>query len=368
MTTAARQQLVRRLEPGSFDGSVYGREDIFVLQQGIYEAAQQAKILPVIARDHDLLTYQLVREEVREAPPMPAPGAAANVVKRYELMRTAYTQQNEALNTLKGRVLATLDQTALRVVEQPVHGALLLSITDILNALREEYGRMTNRELKQLKNRWAAMKWDASTDLISFLAEFAEATAFLAAHDFAPPQGDQVVTMQEAVEHVPAFAQPANHAFFLEFPAVQQQTLTNLSTVYRRVYREVYAHSTAAQHHVANQVTHSKPDLAANDASPDDVIMTGIIASARASLNGTVLTQAMIDSLLLEIPRTIQRCVRGPAGDDQQPQTKKPRRNTRAAAAAERAAPPKLRKGYCPIHQNSKHTWDQCQRNPDNEM
>ena len=300
---------------------------------------------------------KLAREEVLAAPVMPNAAAAAAVVKRYEITHKAYTIQSDAISELKGRLLATLDQAALRVVEQPVHGALLLSITDILNALRAEYGRMTNRELSQLKNRWTAMKWDASTDLISFMAEFNEAATFLHAHGFAPSEGDQMVTLQDAVAHVPSFTQEADQAFYLAYPNVAQQTLANLCTVYREVYRRSNLSRTVAQHHTINQAV-NMADTSTRPNTSDDVVLNGIMASARASLRDTVLTQDMVDKLLLEIPRTIQRCLRGTTIADPTPAQPRPPRS---------APMPKLRKGICPLHQNGKHTWEQCRRNPDNE-
>ena len=168
-----------------------------------------------------------------------------------------------------------------------------------------------------------------------------------------------MVTLQDAVAHVPSFAQEADQAFYLAHPNVAQQTLVNLCTVYRNVYRRSHTSRTIAHHQTINQVMQPANNTThPSSESPNAVAITGIMASARAALRDTVLTQAMIDKLMAEVPRTIQRCLRDTPTEGQASAQNRPRR----------AAPlPKLRKGICPVHQNGTHTWEECRRNPDNE-
>ena len=58
-----------------------------------------------------------------------------------------------------------------------------------------------------------------------------------------------VVYLQSTVAGVMAFTQLTTPAFHVAYPAVVNQTLANLITVYERVYRRQYVSTTAAQHH-----------------------------------------------------------------------------------------------------------------------
>lgn len=359
MSIATRQYAVRTLEPGAFQGAT-GREDIMVLKQGIYEAAQLNNVLAAVALDADLLTYGLEREAIRIAPALPAHGATAAELKYYENRREAYVRQSTALSDLKKSILHTLDQAAKHIIEDPVHGVLMHSVLNILELLTAEYSTMTNKELRTLKDQWSNTRWDPTTDLITFLADFQAQLAFLGQHQFAPPVGDQVVTLQTAVEHVPLFAQMADAAFFQQFPALATQTLANLCITYRRVYRAQYANSTAAQHHAVNQVTQ------ANNQQESTTHLDGIMASARATLRGTHITPAMMERLRVEIPRTIERCLRSNNDATQQAHGDK---STRFKRGDQKRGPQQpIVKGTCPLHPNAHtpHTWNDCRLNPEN--
>ena len=360
MSTTLRHQNVRRLEAAAFTGAT-GREDILVLKQGIYEAALLLNILDVVALDADLATYELVRVEVLPRPPLPQIGATAAQAKHYEFARHAYTQQSEGLATLKGKIIQALDQEALRAVEQPIHGTLRLSVRDLVLALTTEYQQMTNKELQRLYNQWTALRWDAATDLITFLTTFQECLTFLDSHGFGPTRGVQVVTLQEAVEHVPAFANIADAAFHQEFPFEANQTLANLTATYRRVYRAQYAHSTAAQHHLANQV---KETPSSTSGAPEDVLLQGISASTRAAIRDTKITPELMDRLVLEVTKTVQRCLRPHTSRD----TTTTQRDTRKTAPSTRRPQSEIiAPGTCPYHRTTSHTWADCRANPDHK-
>jgi len=356
-----RQQAVRRLDPASFEGT-HGKTDIKALMQGIYATAQKHRCLEAVARDADLATLNMQRAGILQRPAQPAQGALAAVLKHYEHTKALYTEQSTALAELKNTILQAMDQEALSVIEDPVHGTLNLSVLDILNALTAQYQDMTNQELMVLQNELTAVRWDASTDLVSFLTDFVARVAFLDQHAFAPTVGAQVITLQNAVAHVPAFAQKADAAFYLEFRQRADQTLTHLVSTYRRVYRTEYVNTTAAELHSAHQVQARK------SSEPQEPALDLIMASARAIIRDTTITPAIMDKLVHEVTLAVTKVLR--------PSPEATQRGGRSRGGTQQAqggrnsgnvyVPPVApASGYCPLHPTNPHTWDQCRLNPD---
>ena len=358
MSISTRHQAVRRLDQAAFEG-LTGREDITTFKQGIYEIANQLQVLEVVALDADLLTYNLQRAEVLPRPAMPAAGATAVVSKHYELLSKEYNKQNTALVTLKGQVLQAMDQAVMRAIEEPIHGSLRLSVRTIIERLVEEYNSLEINELKILKDQWMALRWDASGDLLTFLANFREQHALLAQNHFGAQEGEQVAQLKLAVGHVTAFADMAHAAFHQAHPLRNDQTIERLCVIYRRVYRSQYVNSTAAQHHLANQARHKQAQSV--PAPPqDNVVIDGIMASVRENLSGATVGAEGAAYMAAEVAKTIQRCL-------------KPRE--RATPRGGKAAGPKQpmteqQPGMCHMHPNAtrvSHTFAECTRNPANQ-
>ena len=334
MSLSQRQQAVRRLDPSAFE-SATGREDIQVLKQGIYEAAQLLQVLEVVAMDADLATYHLQRAAVLQRPALPDADAQPGVTKHYEIQRAAYTQQSTALATLKGKVLQALDHEALRVVEEPIHGALRRSVLQILTSLTVEYQNLTHQELQMLRDRWKNLRWDASHDLLTFLATFKDQITFLEQHGEGPRPGEQIMQLQAAVAHVPVFAQMALSQFHTTHPRQVNQTPANMYDVYRNVYRAQYANTTAAQHYTASQAALTSTKVQTPAGTP---ALEGIMASARAALEGATITASTAEYMAAEVAKTLQRCMR--------PRQQLP--------------------GMCHKHPGCRHTWEECRLHPAN--
>ena len=348
MSLTQRHKAVHSLEAAAFEGAT-GREDINILKQGIYEAAQEVQVLEVIALDADLVIYDLQRAHVLDRPVVPEANATAATIKRFELLRHAYTQQSTALATLKAKILKALDEEATQAIQEPIHGILRLSVNDILQRLTTEYHQMTFQELKPLRERWTAMRWDQSTDFITFLAHFREQMAFLTLHNVGPSEGEQIIQLHEAISHVPVFAQLADSQFQIAVPVQSEQTFENMAATYRKVYRTQYANSTAAQHYTASQAAAKAPVPAS--ASP---VLEGIIASARTALHGATVSADTASYMAQEVAKTIQRCMQPPVA-----------RSDRVKKSGGQ------KPGMCDQHPNSPniitHTWEECRLNPANK-
>lgn len=358
----ARQQAVMRLDPAAFE-AVHGRTDLVHFVQGIYALAQQHRCLDVVASDQDLVTFNLQRAPILQRPATPVAGAAATVSKHYEIQLALYEKQSNALAIIKTAVVQAMDQEALAVINDPIHGTLRLAVLDIIAMLRAEYQDMTNAELKTLKNELMAMRWDASTNIVPFLSDFTQRVAFLDQHAFAPTVGEQVITLQEAVAHVPHFALKADASFHDEHRQRAAQTLPNLVATYRRVYRTMSF--TAEDHHAANQVKASAAPV--NQLPNED--LTHIMASARAVIRDTKLTPEQLDTLSVEISKTVARVLRPSEqsrdrGGDRSRGGGGARSSTSRGQDSSRTEVNAPRAGYCPLHQYHKHTWDECRLNP----
>jgi hypothetical protein len=361
---------VRRLDPASFEAA-HGNTDIPYLIKGIYAAAQTARILEVVARDSDLQTYQLQRANVRDRPAQPAADATTAVNRHYDHTLALYTEQSKALEELKATIIKALDQESLSIIEDPLHGTLRLTVLQIIELLSTEYQEMTNQELSKLKNELTAMRWDATTNLVTFMNEFVAKVAFLQQHQFAPMEGDLVLTLQAAVSHVPLFATKADASFHADHRQRADQTLTNLVATYRRVYRNEYVHTTAADLHSANQVQHQQ------GVQQDQQDLEHIMASARAVIRDTKLTPDLMDTLSVEIAKTVARCLRPPSesqqryrgGYQQQQQGSGQQQHGRGRGGGDRYRAQVPEAGYCPLahHMHMKHTWDECRQNPVNK-
>jgi hypothetical protein len=190
---------------------------------------------------------------------------------------------------------------------------------------------------------------------------------FLTTHNYAPSMGQQVVNLQASVGHVPSFTMLATPAFHAAYPAVQNQTLTNLITVYERVYRGQYVNTTAAQHHLAmNQAIgiHKTSELEDTMHNPEHAVINGIMASARGALAGEQVTHNQLMDLQAQVAKTITRVLH-------------PSQRQTGVRDSSRSKEPTSRgvknvnipKGACPLHPHAvkPHTWEQCSRNPENK-
>ena len=369
MSTAARQIAVQHLEASSFT-SQHAHEDILTFKQGIYEAAARAGILNVVALDEDLVPYNLQRQAVLVEPEQPADNALSVQFKIYTNKILVFHKQDEALRRTKEKILSAMDQATTRIVQEPGFGVLRRSITQILQLLLQEYSTMTNIELHQLKQAWEALRWDGSSDLITFLATFQENLQFLAQHHYAPSPGETLITLQTAVQHVPAFAQMANNTFYQMHPLHQDQTLEHLMATYRRVYRSQYIASTAATiHNGANQITEDTQPTTHLDLENDYIVAAvrealptkGTLSGQQIMLIQKAITKA-INEVLISSPKT-----------NKVSETKQKKSNTNGmrsnnSPAMEYLVNGKFPASRCPMHPKSNtHSWKECKLNGDNQ-
>jgi len=356
MTTEARHHLVRNMDNGAFQAE-FGRLDIGILNRGVLEFAQAHGILACIATDAELAQLGLVRVAILVEPPVPAPGAAANAYKQYEILLKAFNKQNDAILALKHKTIQALDEQSKHIIEEPHHGILRRTTPVIMALLTAEYATLTHQEMHALRKEWEAFVWEGGGDMVTFLVHFQDKINFLQQHGFGPTEGDMVITLMQAVRNVPLFAQMAEAAFYSAYPLVADQTCAHLQATYRLVYRRQYAQSTAAQLHMANQAIKAPAELE-DDMEP---FLQGIMASARDNLRHASMTPALQDKLKSAVARAIQQCLQ-PA-QQQQNTSRHDHNNTRPGP------PPKLVSGVCPLHPNAikPHSWSKCFRNPDRE-
>ena len=176
--------------------------------------------------------------------------------------------------------------------------------------------------------------------------------------------GEQVLLLQTAVAHVPAFANKADAAFHLQHTTRVNQTLSHLITTYELVYRNEYEKTTAAEVLTVNQVQ------ASSTAPPDNPALQAIMASARSVIRDTEITPTMLDRLATEITKTVARCLRPPSDDaptrgrgrQRPPQSQDANKNNGGSAPME-----KIPSGCCPLHPRAvkRHSWEECYLNTD---
>jgi hypothetical protein len=351
-TSETRQAAIRSFEPNSFTAQ-HARIDINTFKLAIYDQAQAHGLFELYITDQDAISMGIARQPPREAPEEPDEQAAAYLIKTFETQTKLYDKQVTRIAALKLKVVQTMEYSVIQNIGQPVVGTLRMTVLDILNALEQAYNTLTNNELQAIYAEWTARRWEPASDLIVFMSAFRETADFLSQHQYAPPSGQQVMTLKNAIAHVPSFADMANQSFHSNYPATAQQTLAHLTETYTEVYRTQYVNTTAAQHHNAmNQVTTKDEDIHA-------IVMQGIMASARGSLpTNTKVTHQQALDIPAEIAKAITRVLHG--GAEQAPNRKDDkgkRNNTRI--------PP----GACPLHPTAlrPHTWDACFQNPVNK-
>ena len=337
---------ISNLEKGAFQAA-YGHEDIRAFIQAVYTQADHLGVFRVICIDDDLNDYNIVREALRNAPQEPEAGATQTAIQAYEMQRRLFDKQDEGLRQLKKTLLAALDRTAIGKVAETTFGTIRLSVKTILTLLKTEFGTMTNKELISIQRDWRATRWEATTDLCDFMASFQEQVNFLTDHAYPPPEGEQVMTLMDAVRHEAAFHDMATTAFHTKYPDQVTQTLKNLIQVFTTVYRGQYERVTASEHHhTANQV---------KVADPHEDTMQFIAASARGSLEGRTVTHAQKMALGDAVAKAVMSIL--------QPQPINPRNRTNKSAATKQDTP-----GACthPDHHSSKitHSWTECRLNP----
>ena len=238
------------------------------------------------------------------------------------------------------------------------------------------------------------MRWDAATDLTTFMADLSGQIAILNRHQFAPTAGEQVLLLQTAVAHVQVFANKADAAFHMQRPNRADQTLPHLITAYERVYRNEYEKTTAAEILTVNQVQdtstctgHDGPVLQAIMASAravirdtavtpaiaaeiltvnqvqdtstctghDGPVLQAIMASARAVIRDTAVTPAMLDHLATEITKTVARCLHPPKAEAA---------SSGGGYKGKKQSDKDTGGGYTPTLKTP-HTWEKCFLNPD---
>jgi len=361
--TEQRQDAIRAFEKAAFQGS-YGYHDIATLKLVIYELASSHNILNVIVLDADMQALQIEdREEVIPKPNPPIHGANQAQVNEYKIRYEAWKVQSTAINEVKRTILSLLDGQAKKIVEDPVQGTLMRTTTQILTLLMEHYHTMSNEELRAVKTKWQQGRWNQDEDLISFLSSFTDNVTFLREHQYAPPQGEQVTTLLDAIAHVPNLATPTKAAFFQAAPAVAEQTLELLCTHMRTVYRTQYSTTTAASLQSINQAKEAVPDAT-------DVIIQGIAASARATLHGTTVTPTQLEAIQTAVTKAIRQALQPPQpAQDSRTRTQSERRGYRQQQAATTTGErlPRPVDGECPLHRGRQHRWEDCRQNPANK-
>ena len=346
--TEQRHDAIRTMEKGSFQGA-HGHTDFATLKLAVYEKANSLNILPLIVIDMDLATMgQQVRQDplLRPGPLNNAPTGAQSSLHRSQM--DAWTMENKALSDLKELVVQMLDGTAKKVVSQPGMGTLLRTTPDIITMLHTQYHLMSNEALSAIKMEWQQMRWDQSEDLVAWLSKFSDPLLFLEDHNYLPPMGEQVTTLLRAIDHVPTLAAPTKAAFYQAVPAVAQQTLDTLKAHMTTVYRTQYVHTTATEHHAVNQAR-------ADTTDPNDLIIKGIAASARATLRGADVTPDQLERMQAAVTRAIKQSLN--------PLPSAP--NQARGRGRDDAPLTKPKKGECPLHRGAYHEWAKCGSNPD---
>lgn len=349
-----RQQAIRNLDKGSFQGET-GREDIHFMKQGIYEAANNAKLLSIIALDQDLETYELQRALPRAIPDVPGAAAPAAVTKAYDIADKLYIAEDTALRTLKQKVVEACDSMAKKVIEEPIHGTIRRTTTQILTLLTAEYSRMTHKEVMALKKKWESKRWDSATDVPTFTVTYRAEIAFL---NMQVPglvtDPEQVINYQEAFAHVPALQQLADARFYQTYPLQEHQTMENVTAIYREVYRTQYQQITATQYHQANEV------------KVDHREVSGTMANARDTTKGAPFTAKQMEAITAAIAAamgTAKPTATGGQQETKRPKEPRPPRATQPLLQEETL----LASGMCHRHAwyDKKHRWEHCFTNPD---
>jgi hypothetical protein len=347
--TEQRQQAVRNLDPNAFHRE-FAYEDIFILRQALYEEAEILGIAGIIMTDADLLIYGVQREAIRNQPAEPANNATAAQHKTYDVSQKLYSKQSEGIRTLKTKFKEALDSTTRKAIEEPVHGLLRRTLLQMMTDIMAEYSTMTNVELMNLKTTLQTMRWDATTDLITFMSQFQSRVAFLTSHGWPLSQGEQVMYLQASVEHVVGFASIASAAFYHSSPNLAQQTLVRMVTSFTQTYRTQYVNTTAAQHHlVANQALQL----------PKDDAIEHIMASAREAIQNKPISPVQLTKILTAVEKGIKQVLqpRQTTNNNARPPVNNNERYETADGTCNYSFHASLKK---------KHTWDECHSNPAN--
>ena len=226
--TELRQDAIRTLTKGSFQG-LYGQHDIATLKLTMYELADQHDVLDLVILDDDMEEFGIdQRQDLLDRVVRPAAGANAGIIAVYKIAHEAWKDQNKGFNEVKKTLVGLLDSHAKKVVADPVQGTLMLTTRAILTTLIAQYHTMSNEELRLVYAKWQKRRWNQNEDLLMYLSNNNDDVAFLVAHEYGPPRGEQVTTMLEAISHVPTLVGPAKAAFYQAFPAVEDQTLEAL--------------------------------------------------------------------------------------------------------------------------------------------
>jgi len=350
-----RQDAIRAHEKASFQGA-FGYHDIATFKLVAYELANSHGILEVIVLDEDMAALHIDdRDEVIAKPALPQQGANQAHVNEYKIRYEEWKVQSTAINEVKRTVIGLLDGQAKKIVEDPIQGTLMRTTNQILTLLTQQYHTMSNEELRAVKVKWQQGRWNQDEDLLTFLSTFNDSVTFLTQHDYAPPQGEQVTTLLDAVAHVPLLATPTKAAFFQAAPAVADQTLELLCTHMKTVFRTQFNAATAAEHHAINQAKATEPPDA------NDIIVQGIAASARATLQGVTVTPAQLESIQAAVSKAIRQSIQPPTEARSRPQFERRGQSDQHQASN---YPSKPAKGECPFHRGSQHPWEHCRKNP----
>jgi hypothetical protein len=107
-------------------------------------------------------------------------GVFANTIKVWEFEMQNFIKQEEAIANLKAQYLSFLDENSRRLVDHPVHGTMVITIQQIRNILKSEYGTLTPGDVDTLFEQ-ATASYSSGTDMRCFLYSKVNAYAELAA-------------------------------------------------------------------------------------------------------------------------------------------------------------------------------------------
>ena len=354
--TEHRQNAIRVLDKASFKGE-HGTSDIAILKLTIYELAAAHRVLSLVALDEDLEELNIEeRDDLLEKPERPGDGAGANFLALYKLDFALWKEQSDGLEAVKTALVRSLDGPAKKVVSDNILGTLRRTIQEILELLMAKYHDISNSELADFKLKWQETRWNQSEDLDSFLSNFNDEVTFLDTHDYGATQGEQCIALLKAISHVPALADKTKAAFYAAAPNRADQTLELLCTEMLTIYRTQYSKTTAEEYHTSNQVTEAHAD-------GNEIIVTGIAASARATLRGETVSSAQLETIQSAVTKAIRTCLH-PRTAAAAPNT---RRRNQNPDRGQRQTQTQLQQGECPLHRGAFHPWSQCFSNPAKE-
>ena len=172
----------------------------------------------------------LIPRQQPQAPNIFAANAGHAVVAIYNQEQKRYTDTVNGIAAIKTRVLALIGSTLAGEAGDPTHGTILLTHTDIINYVYDNYGQLNAQDLTMLQQR--VKTFDSAQTIMANITQQKKTLSLLQPHGILTSNFDRIQYLAEATSNDPQLTLLI-HDYKRLHPALAEQTYDGVTEYIR---------------------------------------------------------------------------------------------------------------------------------------